>query len=67
MDPDGFKQKVVLNDADILAPVIAHLVNSSLQTGKCPDNSKLARVIPVYKAKGEKHLYKRKPQRDYFS
>ena len=57
MDPDGFKQKVVLNDADILAPIIAHLVNSSLQTGKCPDNSKLARVIPVYKSKGEKHLY----------
>ena len=56
-DPDGFKQKVVLNDANILAPVIAHLVNCSLQAGSCPKNSKLARVIPVYKLKGDKHLY----------
>ena len=56
-DPDGFKQKVVLDDANILAPIIAHLVNCSLQTGRCPTNSKLARVIPVYKLKGDKHSY----------
>ena len=57
MDPSGFKQSIVLQDADILAPVLAHLVNCSIEAGVCPSNSKLARVIPVYKQKGSKHLY----------
>ena len=56
-DSSGFKQNIVLQDSDILAPVICHLVNCSMETGICPSNSKLARVIPVYKGKGNKHLY----------
>ena len=56
-DSSGFKQNVVLQDSDILAPVICHLVNCSMETGTCPSNSKLARVIPVYKGKGSKHIY----------
>ena len=56
-DASGFKQNVVLDDTDIMAPVIAHLVNRSQQTGTCPMNSKIARVIPVYKNKGSKHQY----------
>ena len=55
--PHGFKQNVVLNDAEIIAPVLAHLVNSSLSEGICPRNSKIARVTPVYKQKGSKHQY----------
>ena len=57
MDPTGFKQSVVLHDATIISHVLAHLVNCSLQAGICPSNSKLAKVIPVYKLKGDKHLY----------
>ena len=56
-DPSGFKQSVVLQDAGILAHVLAHLVNCSIETGTCPSNSKLARVIPIYKEKGSRHLY----------
>ena len=57
IDPTGFKQCIVLEDADILAPILAHLVNCSIEKGVCPSNSKLARVIPIYKEKGSRHLY----------
>jgi hypothetical protein len=56
-DASGFAQKVVLGDMDIMAPMIAHLVNCSQASGICPDNSKIARVVPVYKNKGNKHQY----------
>ena len=51
-DAYGLSQKVVLQDMDILAPMFVHLINCSLSSGICPDMSKLARVIPVYKNKG---------------
>ena len=57
IDPSGFKQSIVLEDADILAPILAHMVNCSIKKGICPSNSKLARVIPIYKEKGSRHLY----------
>ena len=56
-DVDGIQQKIVLSDIEILAPVIAHLVNVSLKTGVFPDNAKIARVIPVYKNKGSKDIF----------
>ena len=56
-DAYGFQQKTVLADADLLAPMIAHFVNCSQKTGICPDKSKIARVVPIYKNKGDKHLY----------
>ena len=55
-DAYGLQQKIVLNDMDILATKLAHLMNCSLSAGKCPDGSKVARVIPVYKGKGENYL-----------
>ena len=56
-DSAGFKQNIILNDIEILAPVLAHLVNCSQKTGIFPENGKIARVVPVYKLKGDKHLY----------
>ena len=56
-DAYGLSQKVILGDMDILAPMFVHLINCSLSSGKCPDMSKIARVIPVYKNKGEKYLF----------
>ena len=56
-DAYGLSQKVVLHDMDILAPMFVHLINCSLSSGICPDMSKLAKVIPVYKNKGENYLY----------
>ena len=56
-DATGLAQNIVLNDIDIMAPLVVHLVNCSQSTGICPDNSKIARVIPVYKNKGNKNHY----------
>ena len=55
-DAYGLQQKIVLNDMDLLAPMFAHLMNCSIAAGTCPDKSKIARVIPVYKEKGENYL-----------
>ena len=40
-----------------MAPVLSHLVNCSQKSGIFPQNGKIARVIPVYKNKGNKHHY----------
>ena len=56
-DAYGLSQKVLLQDMDILAPMFVHLINCSLSAGICPDMSKIARVIPVYKNKGENYLF----------
>ena len=56
-DPSGFKQSIILQDAELIAHVLTHLVNCSMREGICPSSSKLARVTPVYKLKGSKHLY----------
>ena len=56
-DPSGFQQNIVLQDACIMAPVLAHLVNCSQKSGIFPENGKIARIIPVYKNKGGKHMY----------
>jgi hypothetical protein len=56
-DAYGFSQDTVLEDIHILAPIVAHLMNISQTTGICPQSSKLTRVIPIYKNKGQKFLY----------
>ena len=56
-DPAGFQQNIVLQDVNLIAPVIAHLVNCSQKSGIFPENGKIARVIPVYKNKGRKDIY----------
>ena len=56
-DADGIQQNIVLSDVGILSPVLAHLVNVSQKTGVFPDKGKIARVIPVYKNKGDKSIF----------
>ena len=56
-DTYGLSQAIVLKDADIMSPMLSHLANCSVQTGTFPDQLKVARVIPVFKEKGEKSLY----------
>ena len=56
-DASGIQQKIVLSDIGILAPVLAHLVNVSQKTGIFPNSGKIARVIPVYKNKGNKSMF----------
>ena len=56
-DAYGLTQAVVLSDVGIIAPIITHIANCSINTGVCPDLTKIARVIPIYKNKGDKQLY----------
>ena len=56
-DAYGLSQKVVIHDMDILTPMFTHLANLSLSNGICPDQSKVSRVIPVFKNKGESFLF----------
>ena len=56
-DAYGLSQAVVKRDSDIVAPMLAHIANCSLNAGIFPNHLKKARVIPVYKEKGEKSLY----------
>ena len=50
-DPNGFQQSIVLQDVNLLAPVLAHLVNCSQRSGIFPENGKIARVIQSTKTK----------------
>ena len=56
-DAYGLSQKVILQDMDIITPLFVHLINCSIASGICPDMSKLAKVIPVYKNKGENYVF----------
>ena len=56
-DAAGFQQNIILSDVDILAPVLAHLVNCSQSSGVFPESAKIARVVPVYKNKGDKRSF----------
>ena len=56
-DMSGIQQNIILSDIGLLAPVLAHLVNTSQKTGIFPEGGKIARVIPVYKNKGCKKMF----------
>ena len=56
-DPSGFQQNIILSDCELIAPVLAHLANSSFKEGVFPENGKIARVVPIYKNKGVKYDY----------
>ena len=56
-DVSGMQQNIILSDIELLAPILAHLVNMSQKTGIFPEGGKIARVIPVYKKKGSKNLF----------
>ena len=50
---DGISMQVINNLCDPCSVPIAMIVNMSLEQGIVPDAMKLARVIPVYKAKAK--------------
>ena len=56
-DTYGISQAIMIDDIEFLAEPLTHLMNQSIKTGVCPDGSKISRVIPVYKEKGENSLY----------
>lgn len=51
-DPYGISQKLIVQNLDTIAPVIAHIWNRSLASGgSFPKGGKTARVVPVFKGK----------------
>ena len=56
-DAYDISQAVMLDDIELLAKPLAYLMNQSMTRGSCPDGSKIARVIPVFKNKGENNIY----------
>ena len=40
-----------------MAPQIAHVVNCSLDKGAFPDKTKIARILPIYKEKGDRQEF----------
>ena len=56
-DAYGISQEVILRDKNILLPMILHLANCSFNSGKFPELFKIARVVPVYKGKGDNSLF----------
>ena len=50
---DNIGVKMVKENAFILVDPLIHLFNLSITTGIVPDKLKIAKVVPVYKNKGE--------------
>ena len=53
--PDGISSKLLKRIKNVLADPLTVIINQSLCTGVFPDNSKLAKVVPLFK-KGNPHL-----------
>ena len=47
--PDNITARVLKETASVLAPMLAHLFQQSLNTGEIPTEWKLAYVTPIYK------------------
>ena len=65
-DIKGLSQAIVLSDIDIISPIVTHIANCSFESGICPDLTKIARVIPVFKEKGENYLYSKTSNRSVY-
>ena len=48
-----FSSKLVYSVVSFIGEPLAHIYNSSLTKGIFPNNLKIARVIPIYKRKGD--------------
>ena len=46
---DGIAPEFLKDSASIISPVVTHIINLSIATGKVPDELKLAKVTPLYK------------------
>ena len=53
----GISSEILKLGADILVVPLTYIINSSILTGKFPNNWKLAKVVPLHK-KGDKKLLK---------
>lgn len=53
---DEIKSTPLKHVADIIAPIIAHIINAMFETGIFPDRLKIARVCPVFKG-GDKSQF----------
>ena len=51
---DGIPARLVKLSATHIAPVLTHIVNLCIKTNTVPINMKCAKVLPIYKSKGDK-------------
>ena len=47
---DGLGPRILKMASDILAPSIASLINTSIETSTFPSNLKVAKIHPIYKS-----------------
>ena len=47
---DNFQSNVIKDTSDLLLLPLTHLLNLSITQGVCPDELKIAKVIPIFKS-----------------
>ena len=50
---DGISMQLVKHIGEVISVPLAHIINISFETGTFPDNMKIAKIIPLYKAGDE--------------
>ena len=55
---DGLSPKILKQISDSMIKPILHIINMSLISGKVPKSMKQAKVIPIFKKSGDKHIMK---------
>ncbi len=58
---DGITSKFIKSISTHVANPISILINKSIETGKVPDSQKIAKVIPIYKAKSKDNFSNYRP------
>ena len=60
-DYDNISMSIIKHVASIISEPLTHIINLSISHGIVPDQMKIARIIPLYKADDESVLTKYRP------
>ena len=58
---DNISMRVIKHSFHLISAPLANIINLSLQKGIFPDNLKIAKVIPIYKADDPSHFTNYRP------
>ena len=59
--PDQLHPRLLKDIATWITPPLTHIINMSIQTGKVPDQMKLARIVPIHKGGSKKQATNFRP------
>ena len=59
--PDCPDPSVVKQTAEPLAPTLSYIFNISMELGRVPDQLKIAKVLPIFKADGNRKFSNYRP------